>query len=343
MTIMSGVSLPGVDGGHAAESSFLTGAPGASRGSFKNSISLDQLMAEQLGSLTRIPSLSLMVGSDNFSLSWTRSGSMIPPITSPVKLFQQLFVDESAEGKQISVRRLREDRSLLDALQSQVKELQNKVGANDRARLDQYFTAVRDLEHRLASTEGWMDVPKPKTDFPMPSEISDSNDLPKNLQVMLDLVRMALESDSTRCVTLAISLASVTPKSIPGVQSNTHELTHHGGREEKIAELRRIEETEFTALSTFLSSLNDVREQDRSLLDQTSVLFGTNMGSANAHSNDNLPVLLAGGGFKHGQHLAFDQKHNYPLSNLYVSLLQRMGIETDRFSSGTTAMRGMEV
>jgi len=343
MTVFSGVSLPGVDGGHASEFSFLTGAPGASRGSFKNSISLDQVMAEQLGATTRFPSLSAMVGGDNSSLSWTRSGSMIPAVSSPLKLYQQLFGDETLDGKAAAVRRLKEDRSLLDGLQAQSKKLERGSGAGDRTRLDQYFTAVRDLERRLAASEGWMEVPKPKTFVPMPAEIVDLNDLPKNLEVMLGLVRLALETDSTRIATLAVSLASVTPKTIPGVLSNTHELTHHGGREEKISELRKIEEAEFRAVAAFLTDLRNTKENGVPLLDRTSVLFGTNMGSANAHSNDNLPVLLAGGGFKHGQHLAFDRKKNYPLSNLYVSLLQRMGVEAGSFSSGTSTMQGLEM
>lgn len=343
MTVFSGVSLPGVDGGHAAEFSFLTGAPGASRGSFKNSISLDQMMGEQLGGATRFPTLSLMVGSDNVSLSWTRNGSMIPPVKSPVKLYQQLFVEDKPEDKAAAVRRLKEDRSLLDGLQAQAKKLERELGANDRARLDQYFTAVRELERRLARSEGWMDVPKAKTTVPRPDEVTNTNDLPKNMDVMLGLVRLALETDSTRIVTVAVSLAGVAATTIPGVLSNTHELTHHGGREEKISELRKIEEAEFRSVAAFLAGLRTVREGSVSMLDQTAVLFGTNMGSANAHSNDNLPVLLAGGGFKHGQHLAFDRKQNYPLSNLYVTLLQRMGVEAGSFSSGTTTMRGVEM
>ncbi|MDB6140039.1 MAG: hypothetical protein JWO94_3111 [Verrucomicrobiaceae bacterium] len=342
-TVFSGVSLPGVDGGHAAEKSFLTGAPGASRGSFRNSISLDQVMAEKVGGDTRLPSLALMIGGDNLSLSWTRSGSMIPPVTSPVKLFQQLFVEDSPEAKATAVQRLKDDRSLLDSLRDKTRRLEREVGAADRERLDQYFTSVRELEQRLATAEGWIGRPKPKVSAGKPEEISDRNDLPKNNRVMFDLVRLALETDSTRIVTIAASLASVTPRTIPGVKSNTHELTHHGHREEKMSELRLIEQAQFHDLAAFLSGLRNVSEQGGTLLDRTAVLYGTNMGSANAHSNDNLPVLLAGGGFKHGQHLAFDTKKNYPLSNLHVSLLQRLGMETDKFSSGTSTMRGLEM
>jgi hypothetical protein len=343
LTVFSGVSLPGVDGGHAAEKSFLTGAPGASRGSFRNSISLDQFMAEKVGSETRFPSLALMIGSDNLSLSWTRSGSMIPPQSSPLKLYQQLFIEDTTEGKALAVQRLKEDRSLLDSLREKSKRLEREVGAADRERLDQYFTSVRELEHRLAAAEGWVNQPKPVVKTPKPEEIGDRNDLPKCNRVMFDLVRLALETDSTRIVTVCASLAGITARTIPGVKSNTHELTHHGNREEKLDELRRIESAQFHDLAAFLTGLRQTGEQGGTLLDHSSVLYGTNMGSANAHSNDNLPVLLAGGGFKHGQHLAFDRKHNHPLSNLYVSLIQRMGIKAGSFSSGTTTMKGLEM
>jgi len=343
LTVFSGVSLPGVDGGHAAEKSFLTGAPGASRGSFKNSVSLDQVMVERAGGETRFPSLTLMVGAEDMSCSWTRSGSMIPPQRSPLKLYQQLFVEDTPQGKADALRRLKEDRSLLDSLRDQTRRLEKSLGAADRERLDQYFSSVRDLEQRLAKSEAWVDRPKPKVGTPAPEETKDRDDLALNERVMFDLIRMAIETDSTRIVTLCLNTGSLIPKTIPGVKTMCHELTHHGGREEKLAELRCIEEAQFRALAEFLTRLGAAKESDRTLLDQTAVLYGTNMGSANAHSNDNLPVLLAGGGFKHGQHLAFDRKKNYPLSNLYVSLLQRIGVEASEFSSGTTTMRGLEM
>lgn len=342
-TVFSGVSLPGVDGGHAAEKSFLTGAPGASRGSFRNSVSLDQFMAERIGSSTRMASLVLLIGTENLSLSWTRSGSMIPPVTSPVKLYQQLFVEDTPEAKAAALARLQEDRSLLDGLRDRAARLGRQVGAADRQRLDQYLTSVRELERRLATAEGWIARAKPKVAAPQPAELGDRHDLPQNDRVIFDLVRLALETDSTRIVTIAASTGSITPRTIPGVRTMTHELTHHGHREEKLKELRLIEETQLRDLAKFLDGLSSVSEHGRSLLDRTAVLYGTNMGSANAHSNDNLPTLLFGGGFRHGQHLAFDTKKNYPLTNLYVSLLQQMGIEVGSFSSGASTMRGLEL
>ncbi|HEV7403795.1 MAG TPA: DUF1552 domain-containing protein [Chthoniobacteraceae bacterium] len=342
MTVFSGVSYPGVDGGHASEKSFLTGAPGASRGSFRNSVSIDQVMAEQLGSATRFPSLTLMIGTENLSLSWTRSGSMIPPLVSPLKLYNKLFVEETPAGKAAAARRLQQDRSLLDGLRAQYKALQQTVTASDRDRLEQYATAVRDLEKALAATEGWLSQPKPKVAVPAPPEIADSNDLSLNSKTLLAMTQLALETDSTRIITVAFSTTSITPK-LPGIKSSTHPLTHHGQQPDKIEQLKTIEGAQFAAVADFLTGLKNSKEQGISLLDRTSCVFGTNMGSANSHSNTNLPVLVAGGGFKHGQHVAFDTKNNYNLGNLYVSLLQRIGLPMDKFASGTGTMKGLEM
>ena len=188
-----------------------------------------------------------------------------------------------------------------------------------------------------------MNRPKPKTTTAQPKDIADVNDFKANARAMLDLVRLALETDSTRIVTVCLSTGNLTPKGIAGVSTGTHPLTHHGRQPEKIAELRRIEEAHFQSLATFFDGLSDTQEQGKPLLDHTACLYGTNMGSANAHSNDNLPTLLVGGSFKHVGHLAFDKKKNYPLSNLYVTLLQRLGVEAGSFSSGTGTMRGLEM
>jgi hypothetical protein len=343
MTVFSGVSLPGVDGGHASERSFLSAAPGASRASFRNTVSLDQVMAEHIGGDTRFSTLVLMAGSENSSISYTRSGAMIPPVRSPVQLYERLFIEDTPEAKKAAHERLAQDRSLLDSLRERTKALEKGLGPDDKRMLDQYFASIRDLETRLASAENWVDKPKPKTAAKKPEDVTDHNKLITHTKVMYALIRLALDSDSTRVVTLMINPTSCVPREIPGVNSQVHEITHHGNRENVVAELRKVEEAEFKELNTFLADLRSVPQDGGTLLDRTAVLYGTNMGSANAHSNDNLPVLLAGGGFKHGQHLAFDRKNNYPLTNLHVSLLQRLGIPLDRFVSSTGTMQGLEM
>ncbi len=330
-TVFSGVSLPGVTGGHAAEKCFLTGTPHPERGGFRNWVSLDQMAAEQIGSQTRYPSLVLAMSNENPTLSFTRSGAPIPAEKSPSKLFQKLFVQGKPEEIAANVEALRQGRSMLDFVGEQSKRLNRSLSPSDQRRMDQYFTAVRDLEKRLHSAEAWEHKPKPQVEAKPPEDISDAREFVQRTRIMFDVIKLALETDSSRVISLFIDTTVI------------HNITHHGNRPEVLAELRAKEEGQFDALASFLASLHQTQEEGQSLLDRTLVLYGTCMGSANSHSNMNLPVLLAGGGFRHGQHLAFDTQNNYPLSNLYVSMLQRLGIETDRFATSTGTFRGLEM
>jgi hypothetical protein len=332
MTVFSGVSLPGVTGGHAAEKCFLTGTPHPERGGFKNWISLDQAAAEQMGGETRFPSLVLAMTSEGGqTLSFTRSGAGIYAERSAKKVFQKLFIQGKPEEVEQNAEAIRQGRSMLDFVGDQSKRLGKALSAADQQRLDEYFTSVRDLEKRLESAQAWEYKPKPKVDAPVPVDIEDGRDFVKKTRLMFDVMKLALITDSTRIISLFIDTTVI------------HNITHHGNRPEVIAELRGHEEGQFDALASFLGGLEAAKEEGQSLLDRTMVLYGTNMGSANSHSNHNLPVLLAGGGFKHGQHLAFDTKNNYPLSNLFVSMLQRMGIETGQFSTSKGTMAGLEL
>ena len=331
MTVFSGVSLPGVTGAHAAEKCFLTGTPHPERGGFRNWVSLDQFAAEQVGNHTRFPSLVTAMGSGNQTLSFTRSGAPIPAETSPRKLFEKLFVQGNPKEIEANIEALRHGRSMLDFVGDQSRRLSRSLSHADRGRMDQYFTSVRELERRLHSAQQWEYKPKPKVNVEPPTDIKDNREFVNKTRLLFDVIKLALETDSTRIVSLFIDTTVI------------HSITHHGGRPEVIQELRGHEERQFDALNEFLTSLSGTKEQNDSLLDRTMVLYGTCMGSANSHSNVNLPVLIAGGGFKHGQHLAFDTENNYPLSNLHVSMLQRLGIETDKFSTATGTMRGLEM
>ena len=330
-TVFSGVSHPGVTGGHAAERCFMTGTPHPERGGFRNWISLDQFAAEQIGNQTRYPSLVVAMTSEGATLSYTRSGAPIPAERSPKKLFQKLFVQGKPEEVAASVEALRQGRSMLDFLDGQSKRLNRSLCKSDQDRMDQYFTSVRELEQRLHSSEAWEQKPKPVVAAKMPEDIEDSREFIAKTKLMFDVMKLALETDSTRVISLFIDTTVI------------HNITHHGGRPEVIAELRAKEEGQFDALNGFLTALSGTKEEADSLLERTMVLYGTPMGSANSHSNVNLPVLLAGGGFKHGQHLAFDTTNNYPLANLYLSMLQRLGIGADAFSTSKGTMRGLEL
>jgi len=331
MTVFSGVSLPGVTGAHAAEKCFLTGTPHPERGGFRNGVSLDQFAAETVGNKTRYPSLVLAMTSEGQTLSYTRSGAPIPAERSPKKVFQTLFLQGKKEEIDANVEALKQGRSMLDFVGEQSKRLDKSLSKDDRRRMDQYSTSVRELERRLHSSEEWEYRPKPKVTATAPEDIEDNREFVKKTKLMFDVMKLALETDSSRIISLFIDTVVI------------HNITHHGNRPEAIAELRAKEEGQFDVLNGFLTALSETKEEGQSLLDRTMVLYGTPMGSANSHSNTNLPVLLAGGGFKHGQHLAFSTTNNYPLSNLYLSMLHRLGIEAKDFSSSKGTMTGLEL
>ncbi|MBM3980255.1 MAG: DUF1552 domain-containing protein [Planctomycetes bacterium] len=331
ITVFSGTSHPGVTGGHAAEKCFLTGTPHPERGGFRNWVSLDQYAAEQFGNRTRYPSLVLGCGNEGQTLSYTRSGAPIPIERSPKKLFEKLFVQGKPSEVAAKLEEIKQGRSTLDFVGDEAKRLNGSLSAADKARLEQYLTGVRELEQRLKSAEEWEKKPKPTTTAKPPEDEKDGREFARQTKIMFDVIKLALETDSSRLVSLFIDATTI------------HNITHHGNRPEVLAELSAKEANQFDALGHLLKSLADTKEQDATLLGRTMVLYGTCMGSANSHSNHNLPVLLAGGGFKHAGHLAFDRDNNYPLTNLFVSMLQRLGIETREFSTGKGTMRGLEL
>jgi len=342
-SVISGLSHPEQQGnnGHASELTWLTGAQRPGLPGFRNSVSLDQLIAEKVGLQTRFP--SLVLSTSGRSMSWTSSGVEIPGETSPARLFKALFIEGSPQEVALEVRKLERGQSILDTVGGQAKRLERELGRRDRNKLDEYLTAVRDLESRLQQSEGWSTRPKPKVEAPQPKDIADRNDAIGKQRLMYDMIALALATDSTRTVTFQLSGMNAVP-TIPGVSNDWHNLSHHGKDEAKIEELKVIEQAEFTAFNDFLTRLLSTEENGRSVLDQTAVLFGSNLGNASSHDWHNVPVIVAGGGFKHGSHLANDETNNTPLANLFVSLAQYMGLETDAFASSTgVGVRGLEL
>ena len=346
-TVFSGVSHPDVDGGHPADNCFLTAAPHPGRGGFRNTISLDQFIAERIGHLTRFPSLNLGVNVEQGqrSLAWTSSGVMIPTEEKASEVFRRLFIQGSEDEMQNQVRRLELGQSILDAVADQAKDLQRTVGTRDRDRLDQYFTSVRELEKRMAMSREWEHKPKPVVKAPVPLDPASPREYMEKVRLMYDLARLAFETDSTRSIALLLDSVNSPAIEIEGVQitDGYHNLSHHGRSESKLAQLKAIDEWHMKLLANLFSELKAAHETGDTLLDRTMILYGTNLGNANTHVTTNLPTLFAGGGFNHGRHLAFDRERNYPLPNLFVSMLQRMGLEVDRFASATGPMRGLEM
>ena len=343
-TVFSGVSHPNVDGGHPADVSFLTAAPHPASSAFRNTISLDQHIAERVGVQTRFPSLSLAVNG-NRSLSVTGTGVAIPPEQSASQVFRQLFLQGTPAEVAAKIRELETGRSILDTVAQQAKLLQRDAGAQDRGRLDQYFSSVRDLEQRLQASRGWENKPKPVVNAAEPIDPTNPAQYMDKVKIMYDLARLAFETDSTRAITLMLNSVATPVLQIQGeaITDGYHNLSHHGKAPDKLAQLKVIDEWHMRLLAGLFTSLKSAHEKEARLLDRTMVLYGSNLGDANAHSTNNLPILFAGGGFRHGQHLAFDRQQNYPLPNLFVSMLQRMGIEESNFASSTGTMRGLEM
>jgi len=341
-TIMSGLSHPEQNGnnGHASEMTWLTSARRPGLAGFKNTISIDQFIAEKIGIQTRFPCLVLTNRGN--TLSWTSSGVALPGERSPSKLFKQLFVEGTEQQKQQQTRDLQRGRSILDTVLGQAKALENELGHRDREKLDEYLTSVRGLEVRLQESEGWVHRPKPKVSEKEPKDIQDKAMIIEQTMLMYDLITLALQTDSTRTVTYALGGMNAPPK-IEGVSTDWHQLSHHGRDQTKIDELKLIEEAEFEAFNYFLANLKSRKEEGGSLLDNTMVLMGSNLGNASSHSWRNIPVILAGGGFRHGQHLAHEQDDNTHFANLFVQMARQMGLDIDQFgSSDKEGISGLE-
>ena len=346
-TVFSGVSHPDVDAGHPADVCFLTAAPHPGSGGFRNTISLDQYIAERIGHQTRFPSLTLGVNvqQGQRSLSWTASGALIPCEEKPSEVFRRMFVQGSPAEVAAQLRKLERGQSILDAVGSQAKDLQRGVTARDRDRLDQYFTSVRDLEQRMQMSRAWEHTPRPVVHAPEPLDPASPKAYMEKVKLMYDMARLAFETDSTRSISLLLD--SVSSPAIEfgehKLSDGYHNLSHHGKSEAKLSQLKTVDEWHMKLLAELFTELKSIKEDGEPLLDRTMILYGSNLGNANTHVTTNLPTLFAGGGFRHGQHLGFDKEHNYPLPNLFVSMLQRLGIETDRFASATGTMRGLDL
>ncbi len=345
-SVFSGVSHPDVDGGHPADNCFLTAAPHPGSGGFRNTISLDQYVAERMGHLTRFPSITLGVNVSQGarSLSWTGSGALIPCEEKASEVFRRLFLTGSPDEIRAQERKLELGQSIMDAVAGQVNRLQRDVGPRDRERLDQYFTGVRDLEKRLGKAREWEDKPKPVVKVEPPKDPATPREYMEKVRVMYDMAQLAFETDSTRLITLLLDSVNSPAIEVEGKEATDgyHNLSHHGKSPQKLGQLEMIDREHMKLLDGLFTSLKGTQEGGDTLMDRTMVLYGSNLGNANTHVTTNLPVLLAGGRFRHGQHLVFDRERNYPLPNLFVSMLQELGVESDRFASSTGTMRGLE-
>jgi len=329
-TIFSGISHLGYPNAHHTEQGLFTGVSGETMhhgaSNIRNTISLDILAAEQVGRETRFPCVGL-----GGALSYNRKGVSLPSLGSSEAMFRQLFVDGTPDEIAREMQRLRDGRSILDGVRQQARDLARNLGAGDRERLDTLLTSIREAEERLAQDEAWVNKPKPKVQY-QTREVRE-NELIERSRQWFDLVHLALQTDSTRIINLHLG-SHIQPK-IEGVNMQHHEASHHGLDDAKIEQLAKIEEAEYRVFNEFLTKLHGTSEGNETLLDRTMVFHGSNLGNASAHTSQNLPIIVAGGGFKHAGHVLYDRENNRPLSNLYVRMLHQMGIEADKFGTST--------
>lgn len=306
------------------------------------SCSLDQMVAEKFHGETRFPSLQLCAGDiPRQHMSYTRQGTPLPMLNRPSSLYQKLFT--TADDRQRTEYLLKSGRSALDTLREEAQSLRKKVSLSDQHKLDQYFSSLRELESSMGRQLSHLkeDVAQVEYDLPPYDPIAPTLMLECE-QIMLDLLALALQTDATRVATLFIAgLGQVFTLDGHMMRAGYHALSHHGNDPDLIRDLVRVETEHMRCLDRFLSKLKDTSDvHGRPLLDSTVVLFGSGMGDASRHSNQNLPTIVAGGGFQHGQHIAAEREAENPLllGDVYISILQKMGIERETFSNATRGL-----
>lgn len=354
VAVLTGLGHPHSKGGHSGADTWLTGAdltavPGSD---YSNTISFDQVIAEKFGQQTRIPSLQLSdlsgTGSAGHShtLSFNRAGTPMPAEDSPQRLFERLFVPETANDRQATLKRYAERKSILDSVLNDAQSLHKKLGRDDRAKLDEYLSSVRETEQRVERLEEWVDVPKPAIDsrnLQLGAQPHDGHDRPMWIDVMLEVSYLAMLTDTTRVITFEWSREA---GGRGGGGENHHELSHHGGDAGMLSKLGVIDRFHLSRLKRFLDFMASTKEADGRMLDNTVVVYGSGMnsGAGGDHSPKNLPLLVAGGqnfGIKTGQHIAHDPKQHPPLSNVLLSVTKAVGVETDRFQDSTGGLVGL--
>ena len=325
-TVFSGMSHR-YAAGHFAEVALFTGvSPEFIRErDIKNGVSLDQEVAQRVGHRTRFPSLILGGG----NAAWNARGVRLPAESRATQVFKRLFLAGSPEDEARELRRVRNGQSILDDVGGQIQSLSRKVGTADRQRLESFLASVREAEQALKQDEQWQTTPKPKVDYPPPTNDFGGAQLIERSRQWYNLTRLALQTDSTRAISLW--LGTQERPEIMGVSLGHHDASHHGQDPAKLDQLAMIEEAEMKVFSEFLESLRGIEERDGTLLDRTAVLYASNLGNSSSHDNNNLPILLAGGRFQHRGHVAFDAKDNKRMANLFVRMLRHMEIDAEKF------------
>ena len=327
----------GVKGGHYAVHSFLSGVKQSQSASMPaGNLTLDQRAAEAIGSQTRFP--SLVIGSENglhggCQMSWTRTGVRVPPIEGPRDLFRKLFIADETKNQKNLLDQFHLRQSILDSNLEGARDLGKRLNDRDRDKLDEYFTSVRDVETKIQQRRKWHSVPKPKPSIEEP----ENGNLVEDIPLLYQLIGLALETDSTRIASFEMAGAQFNT-GLLGLGNGYHAYSHHGKKQENVDALLSLETYQMECFAKFLDQLKASKSPSgSSLLDETTILFGSGMGNGNAHTNYDLPILMAGRGYQTGSHYAMPVPKNkrVPLSNLYLSILNQLGVEDDSFAHST--------
>ena len=328
-TVFSNIEHIGVTGGHRAQHALLSGVLLSEAAKFKEgNITLDMKAAEHVGVKTRYQSLHIGIGGSNNRMSWTRNGNAVPMVNKLDQIFNMLFQDDTARVKSQRQRALNENSSVIDAILEQSKGINRGLDKEDKEKLDEYMTSVRETEKTLQAQRNWINKPKPKVQRPRDMNGNIYADSDKLYALYYDLMFMALKTDSSRIISMQFPGGGA-PVKLEGVDTGYHLLSHHGKDSNRLKQLRIIEKFHIYQLAKFLQKLKDTKEGDTNLLERTQVFMGAAMGNASSHSNRRLPAILAGGGHKHAGHMKMPKLTE--LSNLYVTMLQKFGMNVDQF------------
>ncbi|GAB5560022.1 MAG: DUF1552 domain-containing protein [Synoicihabitans sp.] len=336
-SVFSNLDHGSVVAGHAGCHALLSGVESKHAKSHPGgNVTMDQIAAEHIGNATRFPSVQYDIGGEKSihswsRLSWTRNGIAIPPVFSLQKIFDTLFLETSESQKRRLARSHQLNSSILDVVLDAANDYKKRLNPSDLSKLDEYFTSIREIELRLTKSAEWMEKAKPFTDYKLPEPLPYT--FVEKVPLYYDLIRLTLMTDSSRVVTFGVTDWDG-PVGIEGITQGYHTITHHGREKARLAQLKVLEGFLFKSFGKFLSDLKETRvENDTSLLDSTMVLLGSGMGNASNHSNRNLPLLLAGGGLRHGQHRSYSKfnDNKTPACNLLLSMLHRFGVERDQF------------
>ncbi|MDF1843585.1 MAG: DUF1552 domain-containing protein [Rubripirellula sp.] len=323
MTVLQNLFHPGMEtSNHDSEKSFLTGAVKPESPNFVNTISADQILAEKMGGDTRFPFLSFSIYDRGWGCSWNNRGVAIPPMHDESAIFEMLFGKQDLAAKR---RQLETDRQIIRSLNRDMQRLRE---SGDVGKIDSYRTVIAELESSFRREQFWLETEKPR----VPNTLIEDQEFVFSAKIrnLLELARLAFQTDSTRVITLSLDWIYGAIK-VPGATGGWHTLSHHGGKPDVLEKLCRVEADIIKHLNEFLVAMDGIKEGAGTLLDHTPVIIGSNVGDSSNHTCNNLPTIVAGGGYRHQSHTVLEKPT--PLCNLWLELLHKHDIDAGKFGT----------